>query len=235
MTGGTGRSVRRTLGRALAALAAFALLFPPLYAALASEPPPLPVALPAAPPGAYRVFVVDWGYHTAVVVQQPPGWTLGPPGEERAPFVEYAWGDRRFYLESDYRPHALFATLALPTAAVLYVDGRPDPPALGGARAVYTRTVDAPTLERLVRQLEGAATQDAHGARAAPYPAAAGYAGRFYPARGAYLWAHDCNWWTARRLAAAGLARGAGGVLLSAQVGGRLQGFVAVPRRASTR
>ncbi len=82
----------------------FATLFPVIYAVTAPEPrgPLLPLSLP--PCAAYRVFVVDWGYHTAIIAEQPSGWALGPPGEERAPFLESAWGDRRFYLESNYRP-----------------------------------------------------------------------------------------------------------------------------------
>src|SRR4051812_30261666 len=105
------RLARRVLLAALVLMAGF----PTLYAALIPERLPSPPALPEPPAGRYRVFVVDWGYHTAVVVEQPLGWRLGPTGAEDTPFVEYAWGDRRFYLESDYRPHAVFATLFLPT------------------------------------------------------------------------------------------------------------------------
>ncbi len=220
---------RRTLRRALLALLVFAVGFPPLYAAFAPERLPPAPALPTPPPGAYRVFVVDWGYHTAVVVEQPRGWRLGPPGEEAAPFLEYAWGDRRFYLESDYRPHALFATLFLPTRAVLYLDGRPDPPRLGGAEQVLARTVDASTLRALLAELERSARRTDAGARLPPHAAAVGYDGRFYPAHGRYLWARDCNWWTVARLAAVGLARAPAGVVVTPQVRGRLRGFAPAP------
>jgi Protein of unknown function (DUF2459) len=186
------------------------------------------LALP--PAGAYRVFVVDWGYHTAIIAEQPSGWAFGPPGKERAPFLEYAWGDRRFYLESDYRPDAVFATLALPTASVLYLDGRPDPPPLGGARAVFVRTVDAVTLRTLLGELERSIHHTADGSRVPAYPREPGYAGRFYSALGPYLWTRNCNWWTVVRLAAAGLAERPGGVVFSGQVGSRLRGFSPVAR-----
>ena len=220
-----GRAARRALGRGLLALLAFAAVFPPLHVLLVPERRPALPPLPLPPAGTYRVLVVDWGYHTAIVVEQPPGWRLGPPGEEAAPFLEYAWGDRRFYMESDYRPHAVLATLFLPTESVLYLDGRADPPPLGGAETVLERTVDAPTLRALLAELERSARHAAGGERLPPYARVAGYAGRFYPAHGPYLWARGCNWWTIRRLAGAGLAGRAAGVVFTPQVPGRLRGF----------
>ncbi|HEY2853947.1 MAG TPA: hypothetical protein VGJ18_13925 [Gemmatimonadaceae bacterium] len=58
---------------------------------------PHPVGIAPAPAGRYRVYVADWDYHTSIILQQPPNWQLGSLGAERAPFVEFAWGDRRFY------------------------------------------------------------------------------------------------------------------------------------------
>jgi hypothetical protein len=171
------------------------------------------------------VRVVDWGYHTAIVDPQPAGWTLGPSGEERAPLVEYAWGDRRFYMESDLRPHAVFATLMLPTESVTYVDGRAIESAFAGARGVYARDVDATTLHRLLDELERSIVRRADGTRPAPFARQPEYAGRFYPGAGRYLWTRNCNWWTVQRLAAAGLAGRSTGVVFSAQVAGRLVGF----------
>ena len=71
--------------------------------------------LPQPPPGRYTVLVADWGHHTSIVVQQPPGWRLGPPGAEAAPFLEVAWGDRRYFHARDRSPQALVAALFLPT------------------------------------------------------------------------------------------------------------------------
>ena len=217
-----GRGPRYVL-RALGALLAFGIIFSTLYAAVTPEHRGPVMPLPAAPPGTYRVFVADWGYHTAIIVQQPRGWRLGPPGEEAAPFLEYAWGDRRFYFESNYWPHAVFATLFLPTESVLYLDGRPDPPQLGGARVTVMRTVDADTVRALLGELERSIRHEPDDSRVLPYPPAAGYAGRFYPAYGAYLWTRNCNWWTVNRLEAVGLAGHATGVVFTEQVPGRLR------------
>jgi len=220
---------RRTLGRVALAILAFMIGFPVAYAALVPERRPPLADLPRAADGAYRVYVVDWGYHTAIIVQQPQGWRLGPPGEETAPFLEFAWGDRRFYYESGYWPHAVFATLALPTESVLYLDGRPDPPPLRGARAAFFRTVNADTLRLLLSEIERSARHDQTGARVSPFAPASGYAGRFFTAHGAYLWTRNCNWWTVERLMRVGLATSPTGVIITAQVPGRLRGFVRVP------
>lgn len=209
----------------LAAVVTFTLLFPVVYAIAVPEQIGAPVTMPNVPGGTYRVYVVDWGYHTAIVVPQPDGWTLGPPGEERAPLLEYAWGDRGFYMESNFRPQSVYATLILPTESVLYLDGRRSPPSFAGARAVYTRIVDAATVRALLGKLEREFRHASDGRRVAPFSGHAGYAGRFFPAYGRYLWTRNCNWWTVERLRAAGLASSGAGVVFSGQVRGRLSGF----------
>lgn len=185
------------------------------------------LTLPAPMGDRFRVFVANWGYHTAIILEQPPGWTLGPPGEETAPFVEYAWGDRRFYMESNFWPHSVFATLMLPTESVAYVDGRAAPPTRG-FRALYVREVSAAELRALASELEASIRRDASGARAAAFSPVTGYAGRFLPGIGSYTWWTNCNRWTVDRLAAAGLAKGGRGVIFSGDVAGRLAGFTPV-------
>lgn len=218
-------SWRRLARSALVGVVAFTLLFPVIYAVAVPEQIGAPEMLPNVPDGAYRVYVVDWGYHTAIVVPQPEGWTLGPPGEERALLLEYAWGDRRFYMESNFWPQSVYVTLILPTESVLYLDGRTSPPSFAGARAVYTRIVDAATLRALLSELEREFRHASDGSRAAPYSGHAGYAGRFFPAHGRYLWTRNCNWWTVERLRAVSLARSGTGVVFSGQVRGRLSRF----------
>ena len=205
----------------------FALAFPLGYALMVPvERGPSMIVTPV-PDATYRVFVVDWGYHTAIVVPQPAGFALGPPGKEHAAYLEYAWGDRAFYMESDFQPQSVFATLVLPTSSVLYLEAHDDPPSFAGARAVYTRTVDARTLHTLLALLEDVMRHRSSGERELPFSSHEGYAGRFYPAFGRYLWTRDCNWWTVERLRAVGLAGSSSGVIFSGQVAGRLRGFKA--------
>jgi len=212
----------------LVAVLAFMVGFPILYAALVPDHLPPPPALPEPPAGSYRLFVVDWGYHAAIVVEQPRGWRLGPPGAEESPFLEYAWGDRSFYYESNHRPHAVFGTLFLPTASVLYLEARPAPPHFGGADAVFARMVDAATLRALLTELERSIEHDAGGTRLEPLAPTPLDRGRFYAAHGKYLWTRNCNWWVVARLAGAGLASRPTGVIFTTQVGPRLREFTSV-------
>lgn len=214
-----GRWARARQGLGLALLLFIAL--PPFWVELRPDRPWTAHAAGLADAGrTYRVFVADWGYHTSIILEQATGWRLGPAGKEGSPFVEYAWGDRRFYMESDYRPHAVLAALFLPTDAVTYVDGWPGPPTSGaGMRSLLVRAVSAEELIRLTTELER------WRAGTHPYPAVPGYAGRFYPAPGRYLWWNDCNRWTVERLRTAGLASGGRGVLFSGQVAPRLRRF----------
>jgi hypothetical protein len=127
-------------------------------------------------------------------------------------------------------PPLLLLGLALPLAPLplavhAMVLPLPQPPP--GARQVLARQVDAPTLHRLLSGLEGSLRRSAEGGRPQPlpvHPPASG-GGRFFPARGSYLWHRNCNWWIVRRLEDAGLAGPALGVLLPLQVPWRLIGF----------
>ena len=175
------------------------------------------------------LYVVRWGYHTSIIVQRPPDLLLGTQSEPRARYVEYAWGDRRFFMQSDYRVQSLFATVFLPTEAVAYVDGWEVPPQrLSSAREVYVRILNARDMEKVIAVLEASITRDARGARVVPFAPVRGYDGRFYPAPGDYLWSSDCNRWTVDRLHAVGLARTGRGVIVASQVGARLEGFTRV-------
>jgi hypothetical protein len=198
-----------------------------------------------------RLFVLDYGYHTAIVVEQPAGGRFGPPGREDAvasPFVEYAWGDRRFYMESRYAPWSLVATLLFPTEAVTYVAGWRTPPvsrpggltvvSRPGGLTVVSRTSTLDERDRLLAALESWVGRDSAGrARAPAFPAVAGYAGRFHAAPGRYTAIANCNRWTVDRLAEVGLARPSGVVITSGQVMRRVVGFegiTAPPRRSGS-
>ena len=140
----------RRLGRGLALIVLLLVIGPSLYVALARDerpplarPLPMPPASPAGGAGGYRVYLAVWGYHTSILFEQPPGGRMGPPGAEGAPLVEVGWGDRSYFMETDLRPHKVFATLFLPTPTVVYLEGHPAPPRRrDGLRALYVRSVE---------------------------------------------------------------------------------------------
>jgi len=204
---------------------------PLLHTVLLPEPRAPLVRLPEPPAGRFTVLVADWGHLTAIVVQQPPGWRLGPPGAEAAPFLEVAWGDRRYFHGGERSPQAVIAALFLPTDSVLFLAGHPDPPRLAGTVAVRERQVEAPTLRALLSALERSVQRGGDDERLAPLPPRPGQRGRFFPAHAAYLWSRNCNWWTVQRLREAGLASEPTGVVVAGQVPGRLRGFRPVATR----
>ena len=108
---------------------------------------------------------------------------------------------------------------------MLFLAGHPDPPRLAGTVAVRERQVEAPTLHALLTALERSARRNPAGERLPALPRLPGQAGRFFPAHGVYLLTRNCNWWTVQRLQEAGLATGPIGVVVAAQVPGRLLGF----------
>ncbi|MBK6427593.1 MAG: DUF2459 domain-containing protein [Blastocatellia bacterium] len=210
---------------------ALAVGCPALFMWLATPPAPA-IDLPAeAPSTRHRVFVMAWGYHSSIFVEQPAGWRLGPEGHEDAPVVEYGWGDRSFFMESNYCPISLFNAAFIPTPTVVYVRGHDRPPnefVAGGE--IYVRECSAEELRLLVTILESQMARAADGARPRPFPPTAEYGGRFYPGREYYVIWWNCNEWTVRMLRDAGMASSAACVGLKDQVGGRLVGFAPARR-----
>jgi len=214
--------------RAILVIVLSVVIVPPLLVELFPDPP-RPVVIPPAAPGRYRVYVADWGYHTSIILQQAPGWQLGSLGNSAAPFVEFAWGDRRFYMDGNHRPDVVFAAIFLRTPSVAYVESwREDPVRIAHAAALYAREVDAAQLTSLAEDLEGTLRRSDSLNRPVPFLQTPHDAGRFYPAHGQYLWWMDCNRWTVDRLSDAHLAKGGRGVILSGQVSRRLIGFTRI-------
>ena len=190
-------------------------------------PPPAQIALPAITDDRPRlVYVVAWGYHSSIIFEQPSGWRLGPEGKESKPWIEYGWGDRAFYMESNYAPHALFATLFLPTESVVYVNSHDAPPTTWGAGGeVFVREFSPEEFRRLVTVLEGEFARGDGGARPPAFAPVEGYGGRFYPGRNLYIYWSNCNTWTVEKLQEAGIEASPLLVILKEQVGGRLGEF----------
>ena len=219
------------------------LLFglPPLYMALNTPPAIAPCRIDSTARVAesskelqqYAVYVVRFQYHTSIIIEQRPGWQLGPPGAEQARFVEYSWGDRRFYMEANTSLPSVLSAVFLPTESVVYLQGHAQPPRLGKqVQQLYHRRVTGTTLRRLATALEQSIATGATGDRAASHPPVVRYPGRFYPGREFYIFWSDCNAWTVRQLAAADLADPGHLIIFAEQVQPQLRQFESEPSDA---
>ena len=106
-------------------------------------------------------------YYIALASNDLPGdiWALQERGVtvegdwdgEGAAFLEYGWGDRRFFKDSNFWPHAILAAALLPTDSVVYVRARSAlPTTRPGGLTVHHRIVDGDSLRRLIVVLEKA-------------------------------------------------------------------------------
>jgi hypothetical protein len=204
-------------------LGAILLGGPALFIACFTPPVPTqPSAGLPIPEQSYHLYVADWGYHTTIILQQPKGWRLGPENDPDAAFVEYSWGDRNFYMNADFSPPALFATVFLPTPSVLHLRNWSQAPTLSsGMRYLYHRHINAQQLRALINSLE----TSFETSRANVLPPVPRFRGRFYPGREYYIFWSACNAWTVNHLAQAGLARSGWPILIAAQVAPQLRGF----------
>ncbi|MAG57945.1 MAG: hypothetical protein CMJ83_16800 [Planctomycetes bacterium] len=191
------------------------------------DDPPGRVDLPDLPgTRPWPVWVVRRSHHTSIFVEQPSGFGLGQPKAPDAPYVEYAWGDRRFYMESNFWPHALFAAALLPSSSVCYVRSWSQSPAvLASSAEVYHRDLTLGEMRALLLTLEQAFDRTEYGERPEAFEPVDGYRGRFYPGRASYIFWSSCNAWTLNRLRDANLDISALGVILASQVPDRLPGF----------
>jgi hypothetical protein len=161
-----------------------------------------------APPESLRsIFVVRRGWHTGVAVATSDwpnrNWSLLGEFPE-ADYLEFGWGDERFY---QVDPNTVWQTLCAalwPTASVVHVIGLREP-LLDNVHAVDIVEVPVP-IDRL-RTLATAIEQEFAGdepiptgatLRSAPGP------NRFYKGQRRFYFPRMCNWWTATRLHEAG-------------------------------
>ncbi len=201
---------------------------PALYMAIWTPPTP-EVELPhinQLKQSKYDLYVANWGFHTAILIEQPEGWQLGPPNHPNARYVEYGWGDKHFFMLSDSSIPTTLAAGVIPTDSVVYLRGRDTLPTARNnyVRQLYHRQVTAQQLYDLIITLEQS-FQRQSGERIAPYPRVPNFAGQFYPGREYYVIWSDCNAWTVRHLQGIEVAHSYLPVILAEQVGPSLRGF----------
>ncbi|NCJ08582.1 DUF2459 domain-containing protein [Synechococcales cyanobacterium C] len=196
-----------------------------LYIQVATPPrgwvlhPPQPIDTSKS----YQIWLLNWGFHTSILLERPAHWPLAPLGLETQ-YVEYSWGDRRFFRDQDQSLPAMVAAVLLPTPGVVQVRGWAVPPdQTFGVQQRYRRWVNGATLYQLILALESSLLRTPDGKR---MPGQSGQMGQFFPARQIYILWFTCNTWTVQHLAQAGLARPNPSVVLAEQVPQSLNGFV---------
>lgn len=200
---------------------------PALYMVIRTPPTPK-VSLPninQLRQSKYDLYVVNWGFHTAILLEQPKGWKLGPPNAPTSRYVEYGWGDKQFFMMSDTSFLTTLAAGIFPTDSVMYLRGRDTLlEAQNYARQLYYRQISAQQLYDLITTLEQSFQRQA-GERSMPYPPVPNFKGQFYPGREYYVIWSDCNAWTIRHLQEIEVAHSLVPVIFAEQVGPSLQGF----------
>lgn len=194
-----------------------------LFMEVATPAPGVIAPLPE-PVGRHRVWVLGYGYHTAIFLEQPRGWRLGPPGREAAPFVEFAWGDRGWFYDSDMSWLGGANAILLPSRSVYYVAGYDEPPARAWpGLPLLEREFNETELLALALVLERSVLRTPEGARVEALPPSPEYDGRFYPGRPYYIGWNSCNHWTIAALEQAGQEVSALGVVTQEQALSRLK------------
>lgn len=198
---------------------------PALYMVLFTPPRP-PVNLPSIQQlqqPVYNLYVSNWGFHTAIILEQPQGWRLGPLNHPEARYVEYGWGDQHFFMESDRSLLTVLAAGIIPTDSVMYLRGSDQLPN-AQIGPLYYRSVTRQQLYDLIQSLEQGFKRQ-QGNRKMPFPEVPEFVGQFYPGREYYTIWSDCNAWTIRHLQDINVAHSAIPVVFAEQVGPSLKGF----------
>jgi uncharacterized protein (TIGR02117 family) len=169
------------------------------------------LAIAAAAPGVAAerlIFVTSNGWHSGIVVARadlPPSAIPEIADFPDAVAFEFGWGDAAYY-PARQPTLGLALSAALPGPAVLHLSGLPGAPAdvFPSATVLALGLTDA-GFARLIAFL-GSSVERAGGPRAVATAPGLYPFSRFYPATGRFHAFNTCNTWTARGLAAAGVA-----------------------------
>lgn len=182
-----------------------------------------PVAEVSRPPdeSAVTIWVLDHGWHTAIVVRRADvDRALWPDVEDfpGATFVEVAWGDRAFYMATPATVWMAIKAAFATGGSVLHIVGLDAPIATSFPRSeIVDLRLSRPGFEALTRFVAEEYERDA---RARPVRLQRGLYGAswFYAARSRYSLSNTCNTWVARALHTAGLPITPSGVITAGGV-----------------
>jgi uncharacterized protein (TIGR02117 family) len=174
-------------------------------------------------PGGQQFYVIDHGWHTALVIEASPLAALLPGLAAQFPkarYLELGWGDDQYFRTPEPGLARTLAAALWPTPSVLHVAGLPDPPSPGPALARIT--TDEPGYGRLLAFIAASFEQPRPGKVEALEPGLYGNA-RFYRATGNFHLFNTCNSWVARAVHESGLPLPGGPIIISAALMRRIR------------
>ena len=180
------------------------------------------------------VFVTSNDWHTGIVIARtdlPYGAIPETADFPNAAYFEFAWGDADYYPARD---PGLFAALgaALPGPALVHLSGLPAHPSIVFPTVEWVAVrVTGEGMARLIAYLNDSFARAGAARASASGPGLYGFS-LFYPATGEFHLFNTCNSWTARGLAAAGLAIDPAGVQSAEDVMELVRPLRAVPEAA---
>jgi len=173
-----------------------------------SRPFAVPPAYAAGGAADHRIYVVNHGWHTGIVVPAPPLQKAIPELERRfadSPYLEFGWGDEKFYQSGEFTSGLALRAIFWPTASVVYAASVPS-----GAdeyfkhSAVETLCLNDEELSSLVAFISSSFHREDNG-RVVALEKALSESSRLYRGVGDYYLLNTCNSWTAKALKSAGM------------------------------
>lgn len=162
---------------------------------------------PSSERGCKTIFVVNHGWHTGLIIEDrelvPSLW---PEKDERptGEYIEFGWGDARFYQAREITGAMKLRAVLFPTSAVLHVVGLSSHPRLYyEGSAIMDIHVSREGLEKLIAYLRQSYARNAGGSAVLIGPGLQENS-LFYEADGTYWILHTCNNWVAAALRTTG-------------------------------
>jgi uncharacterized protein (TIGR02117 family) len=167
-------------------------------------------------PRVHAVRVLSNGWHTAILVSREEVVETGLLPEARdfptAAYLEFGWGDRRYYSAKEKTIGMTLDAAFVETPAIMHVAARGEAPGPSSKLEVKIVALSALGFQAMIRAIAAHFERPQSG-RASPVAAGLYADSRFYNAHGAFHLFNTCNTWTARMLSAGGVALSPAGVV----------------------
>ena len=165
-----------------------------------------------------QIYVASNGWHSAIFVARaaiPSGAIPVVSDFPVAAYLGFGWGDADFFPKRDPGILTWLSAAFQPTPSVIHVTGLSSRPRDAFPKdEIVGLTVSAEGFRKLLAYLSATFARDGTGREIHHAPGLHSFS-KFYRASGDFHMLNNCNSWTARGLAAAGLPIDAGSVYLA--------------------